>query len=224
MLDAGLVTPECPGSLQPPAIGSGQRSASSRRAKNEKPLAMHPGHVYLPQKVQVASTPSPPFPSSSEREGFRSPEPGIMTRSARFQRPVSLLAGAVLALLASALLAPPAVEGGCSHLVTSRTSPGQLATRIEPLLGDVSDRTDPLPGPLPRPCSGAWCSGQPAAPAVPAGVSQSRTDSWAWCQPIADPTSGDPSFLRAATTRLRPRYQGTAVFHPPRPFLLSLST
>src|SRR4029077_12441119 len=119
-----------------------------------------------------------PFP---KRRGPRTPEPGVMTRPFTFRQPTAVRAGAVVSLLALALLPPPGAAGGCSHLVTSRTDPARLSSLIEPLVGDLAGRSEGLPGPPPpRPWSGAWCSGQPAAPAVPAGVFDGPLDSWPW--------------------------------------------
>ncbi len=140
-----------------------------------------------------------------------------MARSSSLQQLVSLPAGAFLLLLASALIAPSSVEGSCSHLVTSRTDPGRLSSLIEPLVHDLTGETRgiPIPDP-PRPCSGALCSGQPAAPAVPAGFSDGRIDSWAWHAPVPGLTLTGGSFLFAETNELQPIRQSLDVFHPPR--------
>src|SRR5579871_5510579 len=105
-----------------------------------------------------------------------------MTRSLILKQSASVPTGAVVVLLAMALSAPPGAEGGCSHLVTSRTDPARLASQLDPSITGWADRSAPLPlPPGSRPCSGAWCSGQPAAPAIPAGMSDGRLDSWLWC-------------------------------------------
>src|ERR1700722_1382511 len=84
-------------------------------------------------------------------------------------------AGAVATLLALALLAPPVAKAGCSHLVTSRNDRGHLSALVEPLMRDLGGPSDPLSVPRgPRPCSGAWCTGQPEIPAVPAGTFDGR--------------------------------------------------
>jgi hypothetical protein len=143
-----------------------------------------------------------------------------MIRSLRFRQPAYLPAGAVLSLLTLALIAPPGAEGGCSHLVTSRTDLVRLSSLIEPLINDLAGRSDRLPGPqTPRPCSGMWCSGQPAVPPVPAGVFDELLDSWPMCPSASASGSASPTFLSAATTALRPVHQGSGVFHPPRLFL-----
>src|SRR4051794_2773145 len=93
-------------------------------------------------------------------------------------------AGAITTLLALVLIAPSVAKAGCSHLVTSRNDPARLPSLIEPLLHDLAGQSDPLPTPpARRPCTGAWCSGQPAIPTVPSGAFEGRLGSWAWCAP-----------------------------------------
>ncbi len=80
------------------------------------------------------------------------------------------------------VLTPRSAEGGCSHLVSSRTDPGRLSSLNERWLRSLAGEADGIPAPVtPRPCSGAPCSGQPAAPAVPAGLLDGRLNSWAGC-------------------------------------------
>ncbi len=140
-----------------------------------------------------------------------------MTRSSALKQLVSLPAGAVVLLLGFTLVAPPGVEGSCSHLVTSRTDPGRLSALIDPLVHDLSGEPAGIPLPLPpRPCAGALCSGQPAAPAVPPGSFDGRIDTWAWYALVPGLTLTGDSFLFAATTELHPIRQALDVFHPPR--------
>ncbi len=68
----------------------------------------------------------------------------------------------------------------------------------------------------PAPCSGAFCSGQPAAPAVPAGVTDGRIVSWVWCSELTPPASTATSFLSLETSDPQPMYRFIAVFRPPR--------
>ena len=120
-------------------------------------------------------------------------------------------------LLASALLAPPSAAGGCSHLVTSRTDPGRLSSLFEPLVHDLAGESAGIPIPQPpRPCSGALCSGQPAAPALPAGFFDGRIDTWAWHASVPGLASIGDSLLFAATNEIQPIRQSLDVFHPPR--------
>jgi hypothetical protein len=143
-------------------------------------------------------------------------------RSMPFKRLTRFGTGALLLLLVHGFSATGSAWAGCNHLVTSRTDPWRLSSRFEPLILDLIGRSQPLPlPPRPRPCSGTWCSGQPAAPSVPVGVMDGRLDSWAWCteMPCLVPTGH--SFLSDESAALRPLQQGSAVFHPPR--LLSIA-
>ena len=120
-------------------------------------------------------------------------------------------------LLASVLLAPPGAEGGCSHLVTSRTDPGRLSSLFEPLVHDLAGESAGIPSPQPpRPCSGALCSGQPAAPVVPAGFFDARIATWAWYPSVPGLTLIGDSFLFLEMHELQPIRQSLDVFHPPR--------
>ena len=140
-----------------------------------------------------------------------------MTRFFTNHRPISLPAGTALAILALGVIAPPGVEGGCSHLVTSRTDRHGSSALTESLLYDLAAPSVPLPIPSgPRPCSGAFCSGQPAVPAVPAGVTDGRIVSWAWCSGMPSPTSNGTSFLSEETSDPQTIHRLIAVFRPPR--------
>jgi hypothetical protein len=140
-----------------------------------------------------------------------------MKRFSSLNQLVSLRAGAVVLLLALALLTPRSTQGGCSHLVTSRTDPGRLSSLTERLVRDLAGEVDGIPAPVtPRPCSGALCSGQPAAPAVPAGYLDGRLNSWAWCASVPGLALMGDSFLFAETNEIRPTRRSLDVFHPPR--------
>jgi hypothetical protein len=119
-------------------------------------------------------------------------------------------------LLAFALLAPSSAEGGCSHLVTSRTDSGRLSSLVEPLIHDLAGESDGIPIPVPpRPCSGALCSGQPAAPAAPPGLFVGHLDFWAWDALVPGLALIGHSFLFAETNEIHPTRQSFDVFHPP---------
>src|SRR6185312_15463997 len=127
--------------------------------------------------------------------------------------------GAIASILALAWLAPPAVAGGCAHNVTSRSDPARLASLIGTLISDLAVRTDPSSAPpMPRPCAGAWCSGQPAVPLATVGAGGTGSDSWAWNPPLGGRVSVDPSFLSTEADGLNPLCWRPAVFRPPRPF------
>jgi hypothetical protein len=145
-----------------------------------------------------------------------------MTRSFAFKQLGPLPAGAVLTLLALAMFAPGVAEAGCSHLVTSRADSERLSSLIEPLIHNLAGQSEGIPiPPSPRPCSGGLCSGQPAAPAVPATVIDRQLDSWAWNAPVPGCVLTGASFLSTETSDLHPTCQAIAVFRPPPPLLES---
>jgi hypothetical protein len=146
-----------------------------------------------------------------------SPERRLMTRFFTFKRPAGLPAGAILTLLVVAMIAPTVAEAGCSHDVTSRTNSVRLSSLIEPLFHNLTGQSEDLPvPPLPRPCSGALCSGQPASPAVPAGTIDVRPESWAWIASVPGLALTAESLLSSETSDLHPEHRAIAVFHPPR--------
>jgi hypothetical protein len=144
-----------------------------------------------------------------------------MTNFNRFGKLALSYAGAVVGLLALVSLAPADVQAGCSHLVTSRTDLRRdvslIETLIRDLANDVAEPSEPRSAPpLPRSCSGALCSGQPAAPATPAGAVDGRLASWAWWAPIRGLNFAGSSFLAADPSTSYTVAHGSAVFHPPR--------
>ncbi len=81
--------------------------------------------------------------------------------------------GSVIALVMVFGSAPTEAVGGCAHYVVSGAKTTDSSGGIE-LIGGSFDRT-PAPVPaqpqeLPKPCSGALCSGNPGIP-LPSGVS-----------------------------------------------------
>ena len=121
-------------------------------------------------------------------------------------------------------LRPPAA----GRLLASRHVPDPTARVLhtDGVLDPRSGRTiRPASGALtPRPCSGAFCSGQPAVPAVPAGMSDGRMGSWPLCSSApAYAWHVLPSSPRR-TTAPRPVHRGSGVFHPPRYLLRSVQT
>jgi hypothetical protein len=143
-----------------------------------------------------------------------------MTKHVPFRHLVFLPAGAAVTLLAIVVIAPPSARGGCSHLVTSQNDRVKLAYLIDPSIVDFSDielgriETPAIP-PSRRPCSGAWCSGQPGAPAAPPKANDRHVDSWAWHRP----TRGSPlvvAFFRSERNSPCPNYRRDAILRPPR--------
>src|SRR5436309_2891476 len=77
-----------------------------------------------------------------ERRASCTPGSGVMARPFTSRQPTTLPAGAVVWLLALGLVAPPAAQAGCSHLVTSRTDPAvRIASLIESSVGDLAGRS-----------------------------------------------------------------------------------
>jgi hypothetical protein len=139
-----------------------------------------------------------------------------MTRSFALRQLAPLLARAALTLLVLAMFAPAVAEAGCSHLVTPRIDSQRFSSIIEPLIDGLARQREGLPVlPLPRPCSGALCSGQPAAPAVPSVAIDVPPDSWAWNAPDRRLVLTAASNVSPETRHLHPTRLAIAVFRPP---------
>ncbi len=133
------------------------------------------------------------------------------------KRPARLSTGAFLAVLTLALSAPATAKGGCSHLVNSRADSWQFPSLNNPLMHDLSGQSENLPDSSPRPpCSGALCSGQPAAPAVPSVAVEGRLESWLWYPSTLRQIPFDFAFFTSETSAPHSVRRGCAVFHPPR--------
>jgi hypothetical protein len=135
-----------------------------------------------------------------------------------FRQLVFPLAGALALLLAFFVIAPPELRAGCSHLVTSQSERTRQPSLIDAFVVDVSggEPARSEPSSVPSPCSGAWCSTQPDAPAAPPGTSEMRLDTWAWYEVLPGSTSADSSSFSADEIDLRPRRPLGSVFRPPR--------
>jgi hypothetical protein len=126
-------------------------------------------------------------------------------------------------LILQALCAPRSASAGCNHLVDLQTGTDHFPTAIERMFVDLAAHSDPVPTPQPaRPCSGVWCSGQPATPPIPPGaLDDVPFETWAWCRSILrSAESATPTILRLSAAILRPLIAVSDVFHPPR-FVLS---
>jgi hypothetical protein len=155
--------------------------------------------------------------TDSDVVGFRLRRSRLMMRLLPFQRLSFTPAGVILSVVVLVSFAPSGVEGGCSHLVSSRNDAESHPSQIIGLVLDRSGRSAELPAPNRTvPCSGVWCTGQPATPVVPAGVLSERIDSWA-LHPTSPATDGLRSSLFAAVRgeALAIRH-ASSVFHPPR--------
>jgi hypothetical protein len=149
------------------------------------------------------------------RDGIVSTVIMVQMRSGHYKPMGRLGTGVFMFLVAHGLCAPVSAWAGCNHLVTSRTDPARLPALIDPLMGDFAGQSEPHQAPQ-RPCTGAWCSGQPATPAVPAGVFDWGMESWVWWAPLAGSVTTTRSLTSFASVVLHPAHCGSAVFHPPR--------
>jgi hypothetical protein len=140
-----------------------------------------------------------------------------VTRFSLSRRLAPLTAGAVFPLLAWFLFAPPVVQAGCSHLVTSRTDRTLLPSYLLDVISDRgNDASTPSLPESPRRCRGAWCSDDPAVPAVPSGTTRIRAGLWAWCTAMRDPDVVTPSRLIEHAADPRPSRRTAPIFRPPR--------
>jgi hypothetical protein len=148
----------------------------------------------------------------------------MITRMIRFSpsRQQEFPPAAFVALfLALCVFAPPPARGGCSHLVTSRgehaRQPSVLDALIVDVLGGESGRSDaPSVPPPSRPCTGAWCSGQPAAPVAPPETSARQLEAWAWHEAVTGPKAVISSCISTDENDHRPQLQPGFIFRPPR--------
>jgi len=142
-------------------------------------------------------------------------------RFSTFGRLVNRCPGALLVLLAYALIAPPAAQAGCSHYVTSRSQAAGVEAQLElmSLVGTLAAPQDKAPKDAPErrsPCSGAMCSDNPAVPLVPVSVEAQRGGQWAICE-FHTPTAGPGSVaVRLHDTLFSPAAIVCSIFHPPR--------
>jgi hypothetical protein len=139
----------------------------------------------------------------------------VRMRSGYFKPLARIGIGAFMLLVVQCLCAPASAWAGCNHLVISRTDAARMPSLIDHLMGDFAGQREPLQTP-PPPCTGAWCSGQPATPAVPAGVLDWGIESWVWWAPVAGSVPTARSFASPSSLVLHPAHCGSAVFHPPR--------
>lgn len=128
--------------------------------------------------------------------------------------------GAALSLLMLLCAPAPSARAGCSaHYLNLRPQAAAEALALDPLLlsGSALPPHDELPPSRPAPCSGALCSGNPAAPlsTVPFGMTESNYD-----RAISGhhPILTDPGSLVRSDedARFIPVHHSSSIFHPPR--------
>ena len=128
--------------------------------------------------------------------------------------------GALLTLLAWAVVAPEAALAGCSsHLLPTIAPSNEPGTGLDTLdrAGDlaVADVTE-IPG-RPKPCTGEMCSGRPGLPLSPAPPEIRVFGSWAIVAVITRIEAPERSDLRLVERTIRPSRCCSLIFHPPRP-------
>lgn len=124
--------------------------------------------------------------------------------------------GALLALLAVGVVAPPAARAGCAaRYVTSRSTATGETAHVE-LLSLATPPGEPA-RPRPTPCSGAFCSGSPATP-LPATPSIVSLDDGRWVIPPFPVFLVGPGVFSRSPVDLNPRpvNRTFSIFHPPR--------
>ncbi|MGE3817971.1 MAG: hypothetical protein AB7I30_00910 [Isosphaeraceae bacterium] len=126
----------------------------------------------------------------------------------------------LLALLTLGLLSPSVARAGCfNHYVTYRTLQADATARLEALSVDrtAADASRDAPNPRKAPCTGAFCSGNPATP-VSANPSIAQRLPDPGVIPGFAPAltrSGGFTFSPEAVSP-RPIDRSLAIFHPPR--------
>jgi hypothetical protein len=139
----------------------------------------------------------------------------VQVRSRHYKPLARLGTGVFVLVVVQGLCAPVSAWAGCSHQVTSQSDSARLPSLVGSLMDDFAGEPRPHQAPS-RACTGAWCSGQPATPAVPAAVLDWGLQSWAWWSPDAGSISSARSFISSASLVLRPAHCRSPVFHPPR--------
>ncbi len=137
--------------------------------------------------------------------------PGYLQEFAR------LGTGVLVFLVCYGVCASRSAQAGCGHLVTSRADRASLPSQIARLTSDSVGRPDSSQASTPpRPCSGAWCSEQPATPTAPLSSFDSQVDPWAWYNNVLPSITNRDSRLTIDTVPLHAVHEASVVFHPPR--------
>jgi hypothetical protein len=133
---------------------------------------------------------------------------------------VRLRLGVILSLPMLLCAAAPSARAGCAnHYLAVRTQQVAETHALDPLLLSRSalPSREGLPPARPTPCSGAFCSGNPAVPPSTAPLSLPEGDGH-WAISLFPPAVADPGSLArpGEDARLAPVNQPSSVFHPPR--------
>ena len=141
---------------------------------------------------------------------------------ATLRRLAQVWTGAALVLLALGVLVPRSAEASCSHLAISAAQRSLVGSdlgvidRVE-LVGNFAENA-PLEAPSEhKPCSGAFCSGQPGVPLSTVISDTPPSDSWAIVVAPQYVLLPDGNIIQHDDDEIRPIHEGAAIFHPPRP-------
>jgi hypothetical protein len=127
--------------------------------------------------------------------------------------------GALLASMAWFVVGPGSALAQCSsHAIPSiplawesGKSHGSLDLSGNPAAAEAGDTPR-----VPKPCTGAMCSGRSAVPMTPAPAQVLRVGVWAILEPTTAMTSTDPLDARRDEGTVRPTRHPSLIFHPPR--------
>ncbi|WP_145952072.1 hypothetical protein [Paludisphaera borealis] len=129
--------------------------------------------------------------------------------------------GALIALLACSHLAPSQARAGCSYYVLHRSTSGDMADHLDPLVSGMAMTLAGEPshsdGPRrPKPCSGPSCSGWPDSPTPPSVSATKFVEPWAYLAPLWSRPEIDSALLPISSHDLCPIHRGEPIHHPPR--------
>jgi hypothetical protein len=125
-------------------------------------------------------------------------------------RPLALLAGWAVPILAVLCCAPSVARAGCGDYVITRLDPHTQIT--------TADQQHPAQLPTPRkPCNGPHCSRGPAAPLLPVPTVAPPAPQ-EWGSLLAGPAFGAPDRggWPVDTSASHPFHLAISIFHPPR--------
>lgn len=128
------------------------------------------------------------------------------------------LVGALFALLACVLSAPPAAGAGCGRALDWSGGPDYLEALAH--AGALAPATDAASADLPKessPCPGGICSRGPNTPPTPTLSLNGPAPQWAVLMERPAQFTSEPALLPRDEAARRPTHHGRSLFHPPRP-------
>lgn len=125
----------------------------------------------------------------------------------------------LLTFLVIGLVSPSTAWAGCGgHFVNTRSPASSLAhLELLDLARSGSAPAGQMPGELPKPCSGALCSGNPAPPlsTIPSVLPQIGSH-WALSVFTDSPRAPEVFDRLLAETAIYALHHSCSIFHPPR--------